>query len=82
MPQYAVFHEGKVSNVIMAESLEYAQEHTGFECVEVDESTGFAYIGGELVDGKFRPVKPEGNFVWDIDRNNWIEPLPEPLPLD
>jgi hypothetical protein len=76
MPQFAVFINDKVSNVIMADSLEYAIEHTGLDCVEVTNSTGFAYIGGDLLNGKFRPVKPSDDFEWDIDLNAWIQSTP------
>jgi len=53
MGNYAVIQNNIVSNIIVAESKEIAENATGFNCVEVDSSTfevsvGWSYDGTDF----------------------------------
>lgn len=54
MPNFAVIKDNIVNNIIVADSLEIAENVTGLQCVEYD--TMLVNIGDQYIDGEF--VKP------------------------
>lgn len=42
------------------------------------EATGQAYIGGDMLDGKFRMPSPYPSWQWDADTASWVAPIPYP----
>ena len=59
MPTFAAMNsDNLVDNIVLAESLEYAQEHTQLSCIEVTTETRFPSIGWNFYDGVFRSPKP------------------------
>lgn len=54
MPNFAVIKNNIVNNIIVADSLEIAENVTGLQCVEYD--TMLVNIGDQYIDGEF--VKP------------------------
>ncbi len=70
-------HNNIVQNAIVAESKEFAEEITGLSCIEITESTGFANLGYEFINNKFRPVSPGNEYVyneslliWEIEQSS------------
>ena len=69
MFNYAVIKDGKVDNIIVAESLEVAEQITGYTCILDD---GTAHIGLGWDGSSFEqpePVvvgPPSGTFVSDV----------------
>lgn len=57
MPNYAIYHDEVILNVIIAESVEIAEEVTQMNAIETE---GEPWIGWRLVDGEWqRPPMPE-----------------------
>jgi hypothetical protein len=76
MPTFAaVDSDNLVDNIIVAESLEYAKEHSQLECIEVNDATRFPSIGWEFYDGIFRSPKPSEDHVWDSQFKSWMIPV-------
>jgi hypothetical protein len=48
------------------------------DLVEVTEDKGLAYIGGEYLDGKFKPVKPYASWIFNEPAWAWEAPKPKP----
>jgi hypothetical protein len=74
MKNFAVMHNDRVSNTIVAESKEFAEEITGLSCVEITESTGFANLGYEFINNKFRAVSPGTGYVYNESTLIWESP--------
>lgn len=81
MPNYAVIQDGTVVNVILAdddaESVLALLLPEADEFIVPDDTTGPAYIGGDLHDGRFRPPAPFPSWEWDGDAA-WQPPIPYP----
>lgn len=64
MPSFIVVKDGKVSDFIMASSKNSAEEFTGAECIEYDNTLvnpviGQSVVDGEVVDLYVYPVEKE-----------------------
>jgi hypothetical protein len=74
MKNFAVMHNDRVSNTIVAESKEFAEEITGLSCIEITESTGFANLGYEFINNKFRLLSPGNEYVYNEFTSTWEIP--------
>jgi hypothetical protein len=76
MPNFAAINsDNLVDNIILAESIEYAQEHTQLPCIEVTAETRFPSIGWDFYDGIFRSPKPSEDHIWDLEFKSWTIPV-------
>lgn len=48
------------------------------DIILVTEETFPAYIGGDVVDGKFRMPKPFPSWTWSSELWKWVAPVPYP----
>lgn len=46
--------------------------------VEIKDGMGNAVIGGEYVDGAFRPIKQYPSWIWNGVENRWDPPIQNP----
>jgi hypothetical protein len=46
--------------------------------VEIKEGMGDAVIGGEFLNGVFRPIRQYPSWVWNGAENRWVAPVPHP----
>jgi hypothetical protein len=76
MANFAIVEDGIVKNIIVAESLEVAQEVTGKLCIECSDSFP-AQIGGTWDGQRFIPAKPYDSWVLNQEFQ-WEAPVPEP----
>jgi hypothetical protein len=75
MPNFAILDGELVSNIIVADSKEIAEELTGKTCVEA--TTVKAQVGGKYVDENFIEPKPFPS--WILDENyDWQPPVAYP----
>ena len=71
MPHYAVMDStGKVMNIIIADSLEHAEEHSGYTCIETTNETRWPSVGWEFFEDVFREPQPEST-VWNSVAKMW-----------
>ena len=63
MPTFAVFEGSVIQNIIIADSLEIAQDVTGKPCSEIGALEDVPGIGFVLNDGKFTDPDPD---VWPV----------------
>lgn len=63
MADYAIIENDVVTNVIVADSKEIAEEVTGFEAIETN---GQPWIGWARVDGEFIDPTPVVEFVEEV----------------
>ncbi len=73
-------HNDIVTNAIVAESKELAEEITGLSCIEITESTGFANLGYEFINNKFRAVSPGEQYAYNEFTLTWE--IPESIEFD
>ncbi len=64
MLNFIVVEDGKISNLILAVSKDSAEELTGTDCIEYDNTLvnpliGQSVVGGEVVDLYVYPVEEE-----------------------
>lgn len=79
MKQFAVIIDGIVDNVIVADSLEFANSHTGSNCVEVTESTGRANTGCQYSVSLNKFAEPKPFISWTLNSNfEWNAPVEYP----
>jgi hypothetical protein len=75
MKTYAHIKNDKVFNIFIADSQEIADDlvETNDFAIEVTESTNDAYIGGDMIDGKFRPLipQPADRYIWNVESFGW-----------
>lgn len=76
MSTYAFINsESIVKNIVVAESLEDAQSIVtdNLSVIEITEDTKNAYIGGDMIDGKFRPSipGPSERYTWNAESFGW-----------
>ena len=76
MKTYAHMKNDKVFNIFVADSQEIADDLVGANetAIEVTDLTNNAYIGGDMIDGKFRPLIPGSSdrYTWDTESFSWI----------
>jgi hypothetical protein len=62
MASYAVIENNKVTNVIVADSLEIAETVTGLTCIDITDKTAginWDYVGGQFIaPPKVEPEDP------------------------
>ena len=75
MTNFAIYSGTTVMNVIVATSLEIAEEVTGMSAVE---TTGIPWIGWTLHGDEWRPPMPttEGIWEWNDTTHEWIDTTP------
>lgn len=73
MTYYAIHDWHVVSNVIVADSQEIAEQITGLNALE---TTGQPWIDWTYVDSQWRPPQPYPSWTWD--GNAWVAPVPMP----
>jgi hypothetical protein len=79
MTIFAIVKDNKVTNNVLADSLEILQLLLPTDTlIEETELTGFAWIGSEVIDGKFKPPQPFDSWSFDDELFDWIAPTPEP----
>jgi hypothetical protein len=75
MKTYAHMKNDKVFNVFVTDSQEIADDLVGANdtAIEVTDLTNNAYIGGDMIDGKFRPLIPEPSdrYTWNAESFSW-----------
>jgi hypothetical protein len=76
MNTFAVVANGFVENIIVADSLQIAEEVTGKLCVQI-EGLVPAEIGGTWDGTRFVARKPHGSWVLN-DSFEWEAPVPMP----
>jgi hypothetical protein len=72
MLNFVVVEDGKISNLILAVSKESAEELTGADCIEYDNtlvspSIGQSVVDGEIVDLYVYPVIEESQDESELD---------------
>lgn len=77
MPTFGVIENKTVTNVIVADSKNIAQELTGKECVEINETVDMG-IGWYWLDNfeKYVPPAPYENWIYNGEK--WIPPIEYP----
>lgn len=80
MATYAVIENGSVTNVIVADSLEIAQEVTQKTCIEYTEETPLG-IGWYWLDtvSEYIPPAPFASWTYDVADKVWIAPVQMPV---
>lgn len=48
------------------------------DVILVTDKTGPAYIGGDLLENKFRMPKPYNSWIWEENSWSWEAPIPYP----
>lgn len=80
MTVFAVTKDNKVTNVAIADSLELLQLLIPKDTLmEETELTGFAWIGSDVIDGKFKPPQPFDSWTFDSATFVWVAPTPMPV---
>jgi len=77
MGTYAVVEDAKVTNVIVAESREIAEDVTGHICVEYTEADP-AGIGWDYDGEMFISPRPFASWTFDRATKTWNAPVPMP----
>lgn len=73
MPNYAIHDGATVLNVIVADSLETAEQTTGLSALATD---GTPWIGWTMEVEGWRPPTPFPSWVWN--NTAWEAPIPYP----
>lgn len=73
MPNFAIHDGTTVVNVIIADSVEVAEELTGLSALETE---GAPWIGWTMEVEGWRPPSPFPSWSWDGAA--WVAPIPEP----
>ena len=75
MLRFIVVEDGKISNLILSQSKEVAEEVTGTECIQYDHTLvnphiGQSVIDGEVVDLEVYPVIEESQDESELNDEN------------
>lgn len=81
MATYAVIENGTVINVIVADSKEIAEQVTGLECVEYDETSPLQ-VGATWNEQYSKYVNPCGYPSHVYNGVEWVPPVPQPEPQE
>lgn len=77
MGNFAIVSEGIVTNIIVADSKEIADQVTGLNCIEYTEEN-LAYVGGDYIDGYFYNIQPFPSFIRNGE-GGWVPPVEHPV---
>jgi hypothetical protein len=81
MTIFAIVKDNKVTNNVVCESLELLQLLLPTDTlIEETELTGFAWIGSDVIGGKFKPPQPFDS--WSFDNATFVWVTPTPMPTD
>lgn len=72
----AVLNNGRIKSLIIAESVEIAEEITGGTCAHA-ETGDIGWLWNEQ-HGKFLPDQPFASWTWDEVALAWVAPKPKP----
>lgn len=81
---YAVMGgDGIVANIIASDNPDSAEAlrlliPDAADIILATEETGPAYIGGDMLDGRFRMPSPFPSWTWDKKSSSWVAPVPYP----
>jgi hypothetical protein len=79
MTIFAIVKDDVVTNNVLCESLTLLQLLLPTETlIEETELTGFAWIGSEVIDGKFKPPQSHESWTFDFESFVWVAPTPMP----
>jgi hypothetical protein len=80
MGSYAVIENGTVTNVIVADSLEIAQEISQKTCIEYTQEAPLK-IGSFWLDaaGRYVPPAPFLSWTYNLELNTWSSPVELPI---
>lgn len=79
MATFAVVENGIVENVALADNKTIMELLLPEKIIiEETEATGVAWVGAEIIDGKFKPPQPAASWTWDSETFDWIPPVPRP----
>lgn len=73
MPNYAIYDDDIILNVIVAESKELAESVSGKNALETD---GSPWIEWTKINGSWAPPKPYNSWTWD--GAEWVAPIRYP----
>ena len=73
MPNYAIYDNNVVKNVVIADSKEIAEEITGMNAIDSENRIS---VGWYLHDGEWIPPSPFPSWNWN--GQGWIPPTPYP----
>jgi hypothetical protein len=81
MTIFAIVKDNKVTNNVLADSLEILQLLLPTDTlIEETDLTGFAWIGSDVIGGKFKPPQPFDS--WSFDSKAFIWKAPTAMPKD
>lgn len=79
MANFALVENGIVERVIVADKFEHAAAFFDpANLIEETEATGLAWVGSEVIGGRFKPVQSGASWTWDADLFGWVPPTPKP----
>jgi hypothetical protein len=79
MTIFAIVENDSVTNSVICESLTILQLLLPeANLIEETELTGFAWIGAEVIGGKFKPPQPFDSWSFDSESFVWVAPTPMP----
>ncbi len=79
MATFAVIENGFVENIALADSKAIMELLLpGKILIEETEETGIAWVGAEVIDGRFKPPQTAASWTWDAEEFEWIPPTPKP----
>lgn len=73
MPNFAIYEDSIILNVIIADSKEIAEEITGLNAIETE---GSPWISWTLEEEGWR--SPQPYLSWSWNNNEWTPPVPMP----
>jgi hypothetical protein len=81
MLNFVVVEDGKISNLIVSQSKEVAEEITGAECIQYDNTLvnpkiGQSIVDGEVVDLEYFPVEEVEETQDESELNDVDETIP------
>lgn len=79
MTTFAVIDNNIVENIAIADNKEVLELLIPDRTIlEETEFTGIAWVGSEVIEGKFKPPQPAASWAWDSEAFEWVSPVPKP----
>lgn len=80
MAEYAIVKDETVINVVIADGGEVLGLFfpDADAIIEVTNETGAAFMGGNVIHGRFQPLAPFASWLWDAGSWAWHAPIPYP----